>query len=153
MWELKDSWNLQFLTWLTSSTNSDYHTYKRTNQPFSSFQHVNCKLWIIGADRGDPISYFSSFCLVAFVLSLTTLNKQLLLAPTGALIVMMVYYISGGNFFRFWAFMPFYTVTSVTLSHLNSINAIGDILEMSWGYLGNILGISRGYLGDILRIS
>ena len=67
------------LTWLTSSTNSDYHTYKRTNQPFSSFQHVNCKLWIIGADRGDPISYFSSFCLVAFVLSLTTLNKQLLL--------------------------------------------------------------------------
>ena len=88
MWELKDSWNLQFLTWLTSSTNSDYHTYKRTNQPFSSFQHVNCKLWIIGADRGDPISYFSSFCLVAFVLSLTTLNKQLLLLligrPTGA---------------------------------------------------------------------
>ena len=29
-----------------------------------------------------------------------------LLAPTGALIVIVCYYWSGGNFFRFWAFLP-----------------------------------------------
>ena len=31
---------------------------------------------------------------------------------------------SSSHFFRFWAFMPFYTVTSVTLCRLNSIDAI-----------------------------
>jgi len=72
--------------------------------------------------------------------------------------------------------MPFYNVTSVTLSPLNSINAIEvecplvhwgylwdifgislgylwDILGISWGYFGDILGISWGYLGDILAMS
>ena len=50
-------------------------------------------------------------------------------------------------------------VTSVTLSCLNSINAIdvtryfGDIFGISWGYLGDILRISRGYLWDIMGIS
>ena len=46
-------------------------------------------------------------------------------------------------------------VTSVTLSRLNSINAI-DVtryLGDSWGYLWDIWGISLGYLGDILGIS
>ena len=33
-----------------------------------------------------------------------------LLAPTGALIVIVCYYWSGGNFFRFWAFLPIYLV-------------------------------------------
>ena len=48
-------------------------------------------------------------------------------------------YIQSTHFFRFGAFMPFYTVTSITLSRLNSINA---------RYLGDIFGISLGYLGD-----
>jgi len=61
--------------------------------------------------------------------------------------------------------MPFYTVTSVTLSRLNSINAIdvtgyfGDILGIFlgyfwniFGYFGDILGIFLVYLGDILEI-
>ena len=50
-----------------------------------------------------------------------------LLAPTGALIVMMDRDISAAaaaQLFQILAFMPFYTVTSVTLSCLNSINAI-----------------------------
>ena len=75
----------------------------------------------------------------------------------------MVYYISSGShFLRFWAFKPFYNVTNVTLSHLNSINAIdvirgcgylltifGTILGLSWNYLGTILGLSWDYLGTI----
>jgi len=63
-----------------------------------------------------------------------------LLAPTGALVLMMVYYISEAatHFFRFGAFMPFYTVTSVTLSR--SINAI-DVTA----YFGDILGEFLGY--------
>ena len=43
--------------------------------------------------------------------------------------------------------MPFYTVTVVTLGHLNSINAIDDVgdilglsLELSWDFLGTFLG-------------
>ena len=51
--------------------------------------------------------------------------------------------------------MPFYNVTSVTLSRLNSIDAI-DVtryLGDSWGYLWDIWGISLGYLGDIFGIS
>ena len=45
-----------------------------------------------------------------------------LLAPTGALIVMMVYYLSAATFsdFRIDAI----DVTNVTLSRLNSINAL-----------------------------
>ena len=62
--------------------------------------------------------------------------------------------------------MPFYTVTSVTLSRLNNINAIdvtrylGDILGifcdifgMSLGYPWDIFGISSGYIWDIFRRS
>ena len=72
--------------------------------------------------------------------------------------------------------MPFYNVTSVTLSRSNSINAIEvecplvhwgylwdifgislgylwDIFGISWEYLGNILGISREYLGNVFGIS
>ena len=54
--------------------------------------------------------------------------------------------------------MPFYTVTSVTLSRLNSINAIdvtgyfGDILGIFLGYFWNIFGIFWGYFGDIFGI-
>ena len=55
--------------------------------------------------------------------------------------------------------MPFCNVTSVTLSRLKSINAIGvelyfwDIFEISFGYLWDIFGISLGYLWDIFGIS
>jgi hypothetical protein len=60
--------------------------------------------------------------------------------------------------------MPFYNVTSVTLSRLNSINAIevecplvhwsiGDIFGISLGYFWDIFGISLGYLWDIFGIS
>ena len=38
--------------------------------------------------------------------------------------LLYIYIYISTHFFRFWAFMPFYTVTSVTLSRLNSINAI-----------------------------
>ena len=55
--------------------------------------------------------------------------------------------------------MPFYNVTSVTLSRLNSVNAIYvtgclGYLEVgiSLGYFGDILGIFWGYSGDILGI-
>ena len=49
-----------------------------------------------------------------------------LLAPTGALVVMMVYYISGQRqlFQIFTQSLDTIDVTSVTLSPLNSINAI-----------------------------
>ena len=49
-----------------------------------------------------------------------------LLAPTGALILMMVYYISKARqlFQIFTQSIDSIDVTSVTLSHLNSINAI-----------------------------
>ena len=55
--------------------------------------------------------------------------------------------------------MPFYNVTSVTLSRLNSINAIdvtrhfSDILGIFWGYFKDILGIFCEYFGTILGIS
>ena len=47
--------------------------------------------------------------------------------------------------------MPFYTVTSVTLSRLNSINAIDvtGYLGIFWGYFWDIFGIFLGYFGDI----
>ena len=54
--------------------------------------------------------------------------------------------------------MPFYTVTSVTLTRLNSINAIdvtgylGDILGIFLGYFWNIFGIFLEYFWDILGI-
>ena len=70
-----------------------------------------------------------------------------LLAPTGALIVMMVYhiYIRSRQLFQiFTQSIDAIDVTSVTLSRLNSINAI-DVIR----YLGHILGISRAYLGHI----
>ena len=64
------------------------------------------------------------FILLSIIIS-PALYTMFLLAPTGALVLMMVYYISKAtHFFRFGAFMPFYIVTSVTLSRLNSINAI-----------------------------
>ena len=50
-------------------------------------------------------------------------------------------------------------VTSVTLSRLNSINAIdvtrylGDIFGISLGYLWDIIGLSLGYLWDNFGIS
>ena len=61
-----------------------------------------------------------------------------LLAPTGALIVIMVYYISAQRqlFQIFTRSIDAIDVTSVTLSRLNSINAIGVTR-----YLGDILGI------------
>ena len=62
---------------------------------------------------------------------------------------MMVYYIcirSSGNFFQiFTQSLDAIDVTSVTLSRLNSINAI-DVKR----YLGHIFGISRAYLGHII---
>ena len=50
--------------------------------------------------------------------------------------------------------MPFYNVTSVTHSLLNSINTINftGCRRYLGGYLGDILGISLGYLGDIFEI-
>ena len=62
----------------------------------------------------------------------------LLLAPTGALVLMMVYYISAALqlLLIFTQSIDAIDVTSVTLSRLNSINAI-DVTR---------------YLGDILRI-
>ena len=54
--------------------------------------------------------------------------------------------------------MPFYTLTSVTLSRLNSNNAIdvtghlGNILGIFLGYFWNIFGIFLEYFGDILGI-
>ena len=60
-----------------------------------------------------------------------------LLAPTGALVLMMVYYISAAQLFQiFTQSLDAIDVTSVTLSCLNSINAI-DVTR----YLGDILGI------------
>ena len=46
--------------------------------------------------------------------------------------------------------MPFYTVTTVTLSRLNSINAI-DVA--GYGYHWNIFGISLEYLWNTFGIS
>ena len=50
--------------------------------------------------------------------------------------------------------MPFYTVTSVTLSRLNSINAIDvtGYLGIFWGYFGDIFGIFLEYFWDIFGI-
>ena len=106
-----------------------------------------------------------------------------LLAPTGALIVVMVYYISAQRqlFQIFTQSLDAIDVTSVTPSPLNSINAIDvtsylgeifgislrylwdifkislgylqDILGIFWGYVEDMLGISLGYFGDILGIS
>ena len=44
-------------------------------------------------------------------------------------------YIYPGNLFRFWAFKPFYNVTRVTLSQINSINAI-DVTRECWMSIG-----------------
>ena len=62
----------------------------------------------------------------------------LLLAPTGALVLMMVYYISAALqlFQIFTQSIDAIDVTSVTLSRLNSINA-SDVTR----YLEDILGI------------
>ena len=61
-----------------------------------------------------------------------------LLAPTGALVLMMVYYISAARqlFQIFTQSLVAIDVTSVTLSRLNSINAI-DVTR----YFGDIFGI------------
>ena len=77
-----------------------------------------------------------------------------MLAPTGALIVMMVYYISRQRQQLFQIFtqsIGVIEVTSVTRSRLNSIIAI-DVTRC-WGYLGDISGIFLEYLGDIFGIS
>ena len=76
-----------------------------------------------------------------------------LIAPTGALVLMMVLYISIQRplFQIFTQSLDAIDVTSVTLSCLNSINAI-DVTRC-WGYLYVILGISLGYLWDIFWIS
>ena len=72
-----------------------------------------------------------------------------LLAPIGALVLMMVYYISAATqlFQIFTQSHDAIDVTSVTLRRLNSINAI-DVTR----YLGDIFGIFLGYFGDILGI-
>ena len=55
--------------------------------------------------------------------------------------------------------MPFYTVTSVTLSRLNSINAndvtayLGDILGIFLEYIWDILGIFWGYFWQCPKVS
>ena len=73
-----------------------------------------------GMQSGTPLKY-PCFCL---------------LAPTGALIVMMAYYISKATVSDFTQSLDAIDVTSVTLSCLNSMNAI-DVTR----YLGNISGI------------
>ena len=69
---------------------------------------------------------------------------------------MMVYYLYIRPLFQiFTQSLDAIDVTSVTLSRLNSINAIdvtrylGDIFGISLGYLWDIFGISLGYLWDI----
>ena len=77
-----------------------------------------------------------------------------LLAPTGALVLMMVRDISEAAnplFQIFTQSIDAIDVTSVTLNRLNSINAI-DVTRC-WGYLGDISGIFLKYLGDIFGIS
>ena len=62
-----------------------------------------------------------------------------LLAPTGALVLMMVYYISARRRQLFQIFtqsLDAIDVTSVTLKRLNSVNA-DDVTR----YFGDILGI------------
>ena len=91
---------------------------------------------------------------------MSTGHPLCLLAPTGALIVMLVYYISRQRqlFQIFTQSLDAIDVRSVTLSPLNSINAIDvkrylrDTFGISLGYLWDILGISLGYLWDILGI-
>ena len=114
---------------------------------------------------GNPYSNRTSLTTSGYMDSVQSSERRMtLLALTGALIVMMVYYISGSgsgsNFFRF-SLSPFINaihVTSVTLSRLNSINAIDvtrnlrDIFGIFWGYYEDILGIFWGYFGDILGI-
>ena len=75
-------------------------------------------------------------------------DAYLLLAPTGALVLMMVYYIYIHPLFQIFAqSLDAIDVTSVTLKRLNSINAddvtryFGDISRIFWGYFGDILGI------------
>ena len=82
--------------------------------------------------------------------SVDELNAQMchtaLLAPTGALVLMMVYHISGSNplFQIFTQSLDAIDVRGVTLKRLNSINAddvtryLGDILGIFWGYFWNI---------------
>ena len=62
----------------------------------------------------------------------------ILLAPTGALVLMMVYYISARRqlFQIFTQSLDAIDVTSVTLKRLNSVNA-DDVTR----YFGDILGI------------
>jgi len=106
-------------------------------------------------------------------------NPWKVLAPTGALIVMLVYYI----YIRAATFSDFHSVhwcnwwhkchskslkqyqcnwchkmLGISWGYLGFILVIywgylGDILGTSWEYLGEILGISWGYLGDILGVS
>ena len=76
--------------------------------------------------------------------------------------MMMVYYIyisAQRQLFQiFTQSIDAIDVKSVTLSCLNSINAIdvtrylGDIFGIFWGYFGDILGKFWGYFGDIVGI-
>ena len=74
------------------------------------------------------------------------------LAPTGALIVMKVYYIYPQQqrplFQIFTQSINVIDVIRFTLSRLNSINAIE--VTRCWGYLWDNLGISWGHFWDIL---
>ena len=89
--------------------------------------HIHCKI----------ASFFSQRTILDNIPHCSALLQQHLLAPTGALVLMMVYYISATQLFQiFTQSLDAIDVTSVTLSCLNSINAI-DVTR----YLEDILGI------------
>ena len=76
-----------------------------------------------------------------------------LLAPSGALIVMMVYYISINPLFQILSFQAFINAIDVIRCWGYLGTMFGTILGLSWDYLGTILGLSWDYLGTILGLS
>ena len=80
----------------------------------------------------------------------------MLLAPTGALVLMMVHYISAVATFSDFEHLCLSILLQVSLyvAFKNSINAIDVIgyLGIFWGYFGDIFGIFLEYFWDILGI-
>ena len=134
---------------LSSSLIGNWGIFAKTDDFLTrkSFSYTNIQPAL--ADEAQMLNIWPSQGIKAIMNKNRALEVQLL-APTGALVLMMVYYIY--NFFRFWAFMPFYTVTSVTLSPLNSFNAI-DVTSVTLKRLNSINAddVTR-YFGDILGI-
>ena len=97
----------------------------------TKLKHTCKDLDLLKLSLSIGLVHVEEICMFSFYLSLGfplfCLIQESLLAPTGALILMMVYYISihPGHFFQiFTQSIIAIDVTSVTLSCLNSINAI-----------------------------